>query len=83
MRRVEETFKAAPERDIHERAAWLDQECGDHLELRAGVESLLAHYDVAHGFLQKPGIPAHVSHCLRTSATPCSTPIRKASSIAI
>lgn len=56
-----ELFKAALDRSPAERAAFLDEACGDDKALRAEVESLLAADAQADGFLDSP---------LRAAATP-------------
>jgi len=44
-RQLEEIFQAALDREPHSRAAWLDSACGDDLELRGEVDSLLAAHE--------------------------------------
>jgi tetratricopeptide (TPR) repeat protein/predicted Ser/Thr protein kinase len=55
-RRAEAIFTAALERG--DRAAYLDEACGDDDALRKEVESLLAHHDASTGFLASPAIEA-------------------------
>jgi len=52
--RITELLAAALERDLPERAAFLDGECGDDAGLRAEVESLLASHQQAGAFLETP-----------------------------
>jgi serine/threonine protein kinase len=49
--RVDSLYHAARERDAGERAAFLDVACGDDVELRREVESLLAQSDSSDGLL--------------------------------
>lgn len=52
--RLEQLFYAALELDPADRAAFLDQACGDDSGLRKEVESLLESAGQTFGFLQKP-----------------------------
>ena len=53
--RVEELFEAAVDRTPNERSAYLTEACGDNVELRAEVESLLDHdSQVEQDFLNQP-----------------------------
>ena len=51
---VEQLFDAALAMDPAERRAYLDRMCGDNLELRRSVDSLLLHDEQAGSFLQQP-----------------------------
>src|SRR2546426_11910593 len=53
---VERLYHQARERDPHERAAFLDQACGDDDALRREVESLLAEDDGVRSFLETPAL---------------------------
>ena len=50
-RRVEQLCDAALDRDEHERVAFVANACGDDQALRRDVEALLAHAQMAEGFL--------------------------------
>jgi serine/threonine protein kinase len=50
--RIEEVFHLALERPVEMRAAFLDGACGQDVELRQEVESLLEHDRLAEGFLE-------------------------------
>jgi serine/threonine protein kinase len=52
--RVKELFEAALERPADQRARFLKRECGGDEALRSEVESLLAEYDSAGSFMDKP-----------------------------
>jgi tetratricopeptide (TPR) repeat protein len=52
--RLETIFLAAADLPQAERAAWLDAECGDDLDLRKDVESLLDSDDRSEGFIVRP-----------------------------
>jgi serine/threonine protein kinase/tetratricopeptide (TPR) repeat protein len=52
--RIQSVFLAAVERPADERAAFLDQECGDDAELRQRVDALLAAHDASGDFLGTP-----------------------------
>ncbi len=49
-----EIFQRAVQLPAHERSAYLDQACGDNVELRQEVESLLVAHDTANGFMEQP-----------------------------
>src|SRR5262245_23924412 len=55
MSRNEETIfaEALEKRDLQERAAYLDEACGDDTDLRANIESLLSAYEDGQ-FLESP-----------------------------
>src|SRR5215470_8185417 len=55
MSRNEETMfaEALEKRDLQERAAYLDEVCGDDTDLRANIESLLSAYEDGQ-FLESP-----------------------------
>ncbi|MBL8205774.1 MAG: serine/threonine protein kinase [Blastocatellia bacterium] len=50
--RIEQLFQAALELEVDQRAAFLDQACGDEAELRHEVESLLIYQNAAGGLIQ-------------------------------
>ncbi|HEY7547377.1 MAG TPA: hypothetical protein VID27_20950, partial [Blastocatellia bacterium] len=52
--KVEEIFYAAIERDSALRPAFLDEACGDDVELRAEVESLIAAHERPGEFIDTP-----------------------------
>jgi serine/threonine protein kinase len=52
--RIKELFEAALERPSDQRARYLKRECGGDEALRSEVESLLAEYDSAGSFMDKP-----------------------------
>ena len=56
-REVEELFESAVSRPPEERAAFLDQACGEDEELRREIESLLKADASATGFLERDGGP--------------------------
>src|SRR5215813_2296753 len=51
---VDQLLQEALEREPEERAAFLDQACGDDDELRREVESLLGFHGRAGAFIEKP-----------------------------
>ena len=51
-----EIFKKAVQLPPEQRAAYLDEACGDNLELREDVESLLNAHENAHSFMEMPAI---------------------------
>jgi eukaryotic-like serine/threonine-protein kinase len=53
--RIKALFNAAIELEPSRRAAYLDQACGGDQELRAEVESLLAHHEVTRDPAHQPG----------------------------
>ncbi|HEU4691821.1 MAG TPA: protein kinase, partial [Vicinamibacterales bacterium] len=59
-REIERLYYAALERDAAERAAFLNEACGDE-GLRHEVESLLAYHDTANDFTALPGITADLA----------------------
>ncbi|MCX6545425.1 MAG: protein kinase [Acidobacteria bacterium] len=56
FQRVEAIYHAAVAREPGERAAFLDDACGDDQALRREVESLLAHEEEAKPFLSTPAL---------------------------
>jgi serine/threonine-protein kinase len=54
--KIDELTDAALEVEPAQRAAFLDQACGDDLELRAEVDSLLAAYHKAGDFIENPAL---------------------------
>src|SRR5260370_29225066 len=54
--RAKEVFECALERDSGARAAFLQEACGDDEELRKEVESLLASFQKAEGFIETPAL---------------------------
>src|SRR5262245_51580963 len=56
--RVKEVFQAALERQPDERAAFVAHHCGNHAALRREVESLLAAFEDAGSFVERPAIEA-------------------------
>ncbi len=54
--RVKELFQSALERDVTQRAAYLDEACAGNLEVRKQVEALLASHDHAPNFLEAPAL---------------------------
>ena len=57
-RQIEHVCHAAAARRGADRAAFLDAACGDDLDLRREVESLLAEEAWVHTFLESPAWPA-------------------------
>ena len=55
FRKIDEILETALARPLGERAAFLDEACGDDAELRREVEELLAH-DETEDFLDRPAI---------------------------
>ncbi len=53
---VKELFQSALERDVTQRAAYLDDACGGDASLRKQVEALLASHDQAPSFLEAPAL---------------------------
>ena len=51
-----EVFKRAVPLPPEERAAYLDQACGDNVELRQEVESLLQAHDTSNSFMKMPAL---------------------------
>ena len=63
---VQKIFDEALKRKTEERAAFLNEACGDDAELRAEVESLLKHHlEASTGFMQPPDPKAAVTVPLR------------------
>ena len=54
--RVKQIFQAALDRAPEERTAYLREACGDDLNLRAEVDSLLAAHAEAGDFAERPAI---------------------------
>ncbi len=57
FRKIERLFEQALELPQGERTAFLTRACGDDVELRGEVESLLGAHDRAGSFLEQPAIP--------------------------
>ena len=55
--RVSDVFHRALDQDPADRDAFLNDVCGDDPDLRAEVDSLIAHHDKADGFLETPARP--------------------------
>lgn len=55
--RVSDVFHRALDQDLADRDAFLNDVCGDDPDLRAEVDSLIAHHDKADGFLETPVRP--------------------------
>ncbi len=53
---IKSILHAALERDPRERAAFLDQTCAANPSLRSEVESLIASYEQADGFIESPAV---------------------------
>src|SRR5512137_981187 len=63
-KRARELFAEALEKaDAAERAAWLEQACGDDVQLRQSVEALLRAYEKAGAFLEQPAGPVRGAEC--------------------
>jgi tetratricopeptide (TPR) repeat protein/predicted Ser/Thr protein kinase len=62
---VAELFKRALDQPAEQRAAFLDQACGDDLELRREVESLLKFNEDGEEFLEQPAIEIALKLFLR------------------
>jgi len=60
-RRIEALFDQAAALSADERAAFLSRECGQDLEMRSEIESLLAADERAGGFLGQPAVSAEAS----------------------
>jgi hypothetical protein len=56
--RIDELFLAALEYEAEERAAFLDDACGDDDSLRREVESLIASHEQANTFIERPAFEA-------------------------
>jgi hypothetical protein len=56
VRRLEKLYHSALERAAAERAAFLQNACGDDAGLRREVESLLAHDREAENFMEAPAL---------------------------
>jgi eukaryotic-like serine/threonine-protein kinase len=67
--RVEALYHGARERDVHERAAFLDLACEDDVALRREVESLLAQSASTGGFLSEPVMAAAAPLITNPAAT--------------
>src|ERR1043166_7522603 len=66
---VAELFKCAIDRPAHQRCAFLDGACGDDLELRREVESLLQ-FNAGNQFLEKPAIDIAIESLFHTALKP-------------
>ncbi len=60
--RVRDVFLAASEKSVSERAAFLDNACGDDFEFRAAVERLLAAFDSPDSLVKLPARPLPLTH---------------------
>src|SRR5215472_10469646 len=54
--REEALFEAALRISAEQRAAYLDQACGDDENLRSRLQALLAAFERAEGFLRQPAV---------------------------
>jgi eukaryotic-like serine/threonine-protein kinase len=68
--RAAELFKRAVDRPVEERSAFLDAACGEDLELRDEVESLLKFSKGDDQFLEEPAIEVAVASFLRAALKP-------------
>mgnify|MGYP003729651115 CR=1 FL=1 len=69
-----ELFNAATEQPAAMRAAWLEQACGNDVELRAEVESLLA-CDASGGALERPALGSRIDLSALARTGPALTPV--------
>jgi eukaryotic-like serine/threonine-protein kinase len=60
--RIQETFHAALQQPAHERSAYLDSVCGDDLELRREVDSLLQETSQIENFMEEPAAGVSLAH---------------------
>jgi eukaryotic-like serine/threonine-protein kinase len=65
-----EVFKRALDRQVEQRSAFLDEACGDDVELRREVESLLKFNDNDNQFLEQPVIDIALESVLQTPLKP-------------
>ena len=65
-----ELFKRAVDRPLDQRSAFLNEACGDDVELRREVESLLKFNEDGNQFLEEPAIDIAVESLLQTSLKP-------------
>jgi serine/threonine-protein kinase len=63
-------FKQAVDRRVEHRSAFLDEACGDDLELRREVESLLKFNEHGNQFLEEPAIDIALESILQTALKP-------------
>jgi len=68
--RAAELFKCALDRPVEERSAFLDELCGEDLQLRDEVESLLKFNKGDDQFLEEPVIDVAVASFLQTALKP-------------
>ena len=55
-RQIEDVFQAALDRESEGRSAFLETACADDVELRRGVDSLLAAHETAWSLLDRPAL---------------------------
>lgn len=65
---IEELFHSALQRRPAEHSAFLDQACGDDLELRQQVKALLASLEQAGNFIEDPPLAGAISSIVEDSA---------------
>ena len=65
-----ELFKRAVDRPVEQRSAFLDEACGDNVELRREVESLLRFNGDGDQFLEQPAIDIAVESLLQAAFKP-------------
>ena len=65
-----EVFKCAVDRPVEQRSIFLNEACGDDVELRREVESLLKFSDEGGQFLEKAAIDIAVGSFLQTALKP-------------
>ena len=65
-----EVFKCAVDRPVEQRSVFLNEACGDDVELRREVESLLNFSDEGGQFLEKAAIDIAVGSFLQTALKP-------------
>ena len=65
-----EVFKCAVDRPVEQRAAFLNDACGDDVELRREVESLLKFNGEGGQFLETPAFDVAVESLLQTALNP-------------
>jgi eukaryotic-like serine/threonine-protein kinase len=56
FQRIEQLYHQAQEKPAVQRSSFLDNACGEDLELRREVESLLDSHDQAEGFMESPAL---------------------------
>ena len=60
-----ELFKRAVDRPVEQRSAFLNEACGDDVELRRDVESLLKFSEEDDRFLEEPAIDIAIKSVFR------------------